>query len=257
MPHSENWFPVVTVSYVLSSLLLPPTSLVASTLVGVALIRRRPRLGWFLIVGSQCGLLALSLPIVASALARTLEPPPVNARDLQRAQAIVIFGGGRDLGSPEWGGESVNQRTLQRVRYGAHLARTTGLPVFVTGGRPDGGVATEGALMRDTLVREFQVPVRWVDSLADTTYENAQMAAKELRPAGIARVVLVTEAIHIPRSQRALESAGLEVIAAPTSYSGQNPFTWYQLVPGVGALRLTYYVLREWVSQGYYILRGG
>lgn len=247
----------MTVSYALSSLVLPPTSLVVATLVGVALVRRSPRLGWALIIGSQCLLLVLSLPVVASALARTLEPPPISDAELRRAQAIVIFGGGRNLGAPEWGGETVSPRTLQRVRYGAYLARKTGLPVFVTGGRPDGGLATEGAMMRDTLVKEFQVPVRWVDTLADTTYENALMAARELRPAGVSRVILVTEAIHIRRSQRALEGAGLEVIAAPTSYAGQDPFTWYLLVPGVGALRLNYFIFREWVSIAYYSARNG
>jgi len=246
----------VTLNYALSNLVLPPISLIAATLLGAVLVKRKPRLGWFLIVGSQLLLLALSLPVVADALARTLEPPPISATELQRAQAIVIFGGGRNLGSPEWGGETINQRTLQRIRYGAHLARRTGLPVFVTGGRPGGGDLTEGAMMRDALVNELQVPVRWVDTLADTTLENAQMAAKELKPDGITRVILVTEAIHIPRSQRALEATGLEVIPAPTAYSGQGSFSLYDLVPTVGSLRSTHFVLREWISQGYYRLRG-
>lgn len=246
----------MTFNYVLSNLVLPPTSLVVATLIGVAVVRRRPRLGWTLIVGSQVLLLALSMPVVADALARTLEPPPVTAADLQRAQAIVIFGGGRNLGSPEWGGETINQRTLQRVRYGAHLARKTGLPVFVTGGRPDGGELTEGAMMRNALANEFQVPVRWVDTLADTTLENAQMAAKELKPDGISRVILVTEAIHIRRSRRALEVAGFEVIPAPTAYAGQGSFSMYDLVPNAGSLRSTHFVLREWISLGYYRLRG-
>jgi uncharacterized SAM-binding protein YcdF (DUF218 family) len=246
----------VTFNYALSDLVLPPTSLVVATLLGVALLRHRRRLGITLIAVSQLALLALSLPIVANALARTLEPPPVNSRQLQGAQAIVILGGGRNRGAPEWGGETVKTFTLQRLRYGARLARETGLPVYVTGGKPDGGEHAEGSLMRDVLVREFNVPVRWIDTDAETTGESAKTAVRDLKPAGISRVALVTDAMHMPRSQRAFMQLGFEVIACPTAYAGQRPFAPSQLVPGVGALYLSHAALREWISQAYYRLRG-
>ena len=81
------------------------------------------------------------------------------------------------------------------------------------------------------------------------------MAARDLLPAGVQRVVLVTDALHMPRSIFAMRSVGFEVIAAPTGYRGQAPFTPYQLVPGIGAMRLSHLALREWVSQAYYRLR--
>lgn len=246
----------MTFNYALSDLVLPPTSLVAATLLGVVLLKRQRALAIALIAASQLLLLALSLPVVANALARTLEPPPVSAELLKGAQAIVILGGGRNRGAPEWGGETVKSYTLQRVRYGARLARETALPVYVTGGKPDGGEHAEGALMRDVLVREFNVPVRWIDTDANTTGENAAMAARDLKPAGISRVALVTDAMHMPRSQRAFEQFGFEVIACPTAYAGQRPFRPSQLVPGVAALHLSSSALREWISQAYYRLRG-
>jgi uncharacterized SAM-binding protein YcdF (DUF218 family) len=246
----------VTFSYALSDLVLPPTALVVTTLVGVGLLKHRRGLAIALIAASQLVLISLSLPIVANALARTLEPAPVRAEQLRRAQAIVILGGGRNRGAPEWGGETVKTFTLQRLRYGARLARETGLPLYVTGGKPDGGEHAEGSLMRDVLVREFNVPVRWVDTDADTTGENAKMAARDLKPAGVSRVALVTDAMHMPRSQHAFVQLGFEVIPCPTAYAGQRPFTPSQLVPGVGALYLSHAALREWISQAYYRLRG-
>ena len=88
-----------------------------------------------------------------------------------------------------------------------------------------------------------------------TTGENAIMAAKELKAAGLSRVALVTDAVHMPRSRQVFESTGLEVIACPTAYAGQRPFAPYQLVPGAAALQLSQGALREWVSRGYYLLR--
>lgn len=246
----------MTLNYALSYLVLPPTSLFAASLLGLLLLKRRRGLAIALIAASQVLLLALSLPVVANALARSLEPPPVSAAQLKGAQAIVILGGGRNRGAPEWGGETLKTTTLQRVRYGARLGRETGLPIYVTGGKPDGGAHAEGSLMRDALVREFNVPVRWVDTDADTTAENAKMAARDLKPAGVRRVALVTDAIHMPRSRRAFEGVGFEVIACPTAFAGQRPFAPTQLVPGVGALQLSHAALREWASQFVYWLRG-
>ena len=45
-------------------------------------------------------------------------------------------------GSPEWGGDTVSPITLQRARYGAWLARRSGLPVLVTGASSGIGEAT-------------------------------------------------------------------------------------------------------------------
>jgi uncharacterized SAM-binding protein YcdF (DUF218 family) len=246
----------VTPSYILSNLVLPPTSLVLLTLVGLLLLKRNRGLAIALIAISQLTLLLLATPAIANALARTLEPAPLTADRLKTAQAIVVLGGGRNRGAPEWGGETVNSFTLQRLRYAARLARESGLPLYVTGGKPDGGEFAEGTLMGEIMSREFAVPVRWIDTAADTTRENALMAARDLKPQRVERVVLVTTALHMPRSQRAFEQSGFAVVPAATDYEGQRPFAPYQLVPGPSALRQSHLALREWISDLYYLVRG-
>ena len=239
----------MTFNYALSSWLLPPTSLIALTLLGVLMLKGRRMAGVTLIVCSQVLLLALSTPVVANALGRSLEPPPVLIEQIKRAQAIVVLGGGRNLGSPEWGGETVNDYTLRRTRYGARLARETGLPVYVSGGKPSGGQLAEGTLMRELMAREFNAPVKWVDAAAETTREQALIVAQDLKAQQIGRIALVTDAVHMPRAQRAFESAGLTVISAPTGYTAQRPFAPYQLIPGPTAMRDSHVALREWASQ--------
>jgi len=239
----------VTFNYALSSLLLPPTSLVALAIIGAFAMKRRRALGLVLVVASQLLLLALSMPVVANSLVGSLEPPPVSIGELKGAQAIVVLGGGRNLGSPEWGGETVNEYTLRRARYGAKLARETALPVYVSGGKPTGGQLAEGTLLRELIAREFNQPVKWVDAAAATTREQALIAAQDLKPHQINRVVLVTDAVHMPRAKRAFELAGLAVVAASTGYTAQRPFASYQLIPNPTALRESHIALREWISQ--------
>ena len=79
---------------------------------------------------------------------------PPDAAAISQAQAIVIVAGGRHRNAPEYGGETVNPLTLERLRYGARLARASGLPILLSGGAPSGGTA-EALLMRDALERDF------------------------------------------------------------------------------------------------------
>jgi uncharacterized SAM-binding protein YcdF (DUF218 family) len=245
----------VSFNYLLSDFVLPPTSLIALTLLGITFIKVRPRLAIGLIASAQLALLALSMPAVASALARTLEPPPLEADQLKQAQAIVVLAGGRNRGALEWGGESVNNTTLERIRYAALLARSSGLPVYVTGGMPGGGRFAEGTLMAGTLTNDYRVAVKWVDNDAATTWENALAAARDLQPAGVQQIALVTTAMHMPRSRASFERVGFSVTAAPAGYRGQRPFAVYQLMPSASALRVSHEALREWVSLAYYRLR--
>ena len=79
----------------LTALALPPTSLLILALFGLWLTRRHPRSGRWLASLAFLGLFVLSLPIVSTALLCSLEAQaPVTARQLARAQTIVVLGGG-------------------------------------------------------------------------------------------------------------------------------------------------------------------
>ena len=237
-----------SLTYLAGAMLVPPTSLILLGLLGLALRRRRPALGSALAALSLGALLALSLPVTASSLMNRLEGPALSGpQGVGNARAIVILAGGTARGAAEWGGETVNLFTLQRVRYGAWLARQSRLPVLITGAAPRDGRPGEAAMMRDLLSQEFGVSPRWVDERARTTAGNAREAAALLQASGVQRVVLVTSAFHMPRAQRAFERAGLQVVAAPTGYFGNSygEFEAADLVPSGEALRVSYLALRE------------
>lgn len=244
-----------TTPYVLGQLALPPTSLLLLGLAGAWLSRRRHVLGPALTIASLLALLALGTTAVAHALVRSLEPPPLDDARRSGAQAIVILAGGRVHGSPEWGGDTVSVSTLRRLRYGALLARETGLPVLLSGGNPDGAVLPEARLMQTALERDFGIAARWIDDRSNNTSQNAELAATMLVPVGIGRVLLVTDAVHMPRAIRVFAKSGLTPIAAPTGYVGWRAFRLQQLVPNAEALRLSNLALREWVAGLWYRLR--
>lgn len=245
-------------TYLVGAVLVPPSSLILLGLFGLLLAIRRRALGLALTTLSLVGLLVLSLPAVAFSLMSRLEGPPLpNSRAVGDAQAIVILAGGVSRGAVDWGGDTISLFTLQRVRYGAWLAKETRLPVLITGAAPrNDGRPGEAAMMRAVLQDEFGVPVKWMDDRARTTAGNAREAAALLRESGIKRVALVTSAFHMPRAQRVFERAGLQVLPARTGYFGYagGRFEWPHLVPNGDALRLSYLALREMAANLLYLV---
>lgn len=232
---------------ILIALILPPTGLLLLTLVGLAVIRRRPRLGRAFAYAGVVMLLVLSVPMVARALLDTLdETPPLDYAQARTAQAIVILGGGVRRNALEYGGDTVGRLTLERVRYGAWVAKRTGLPVLVTGGAPYGG-RTEAELMRAALQDEFGVPVRWVEPASRNTHENAVYSAAILKPAGVTRVVLVGHSFDMARAQAEFAASGLDTVLAPTLLLTRDDDTPVALLlmPSLSALQGSYYALYE------------
>ncbi len=235
-----------TLRLVVTSLLLPPGGPIVLALLGVLVWRRRPGLGRPL---ASLGALTLwlgSLPIVANALVAALGgAQPLDLAAIRQAEAIVILGGGVRAQAPEYGGDTLGRLTLERVRYGARLARQTGLPVLVTGGAPEPGVRTEADLMREALEREFGAPVRWADDRARNTRENAANTARLLAADGKRRIVLVMHGFDVRRATTQFEAAGLEVIAAPTQVPRWDDTEVADWLPNPWALHLTHFALYE------------
>jgi uncharacterized SAM-binding protein YcdF (DUF218 family) len=219
-----------------AALILPPAGPLLLALCGLWLTQARSRHwrsgGLWLATLSLLGLLVLSLPVVGRALMAPLEiHPPVTPMQLRQVQAIVILGGGTYFDAPEYGGDTVGLATLERLRYGARLARTSRLPLLVTGGAPVGG-RPEGELMREVLEGEFGVAVRWVESASQDTTENAALSATMLKAAGVTRIALLSNAWHLPRAIPLFERQGLAVTPAPMAFSTAPPAGWTGFLPG-------------------------
>jgi uncharacterized SAM-binding protein YcdF (DUF218 family) len=212
--------------FFIKSLLMPPGILFILLVLAWWLRRSRPRLSAACFVLGLGGLWLMSLPIMVQQAAHVLErEPALSVEDwpslAQRADAIVILGAGRERGDPAWSGEDqTSGLALERVRYAARLAKASGLPVLTSGGLHYGTPPSEAYIMAQSLQDDFGVTARWQEGASRTTWENAQLSAELLKPLGIKRVVIVTQAWHMPRARWSFERAGLEVVSAPVGFLG-------------------------------------
>lgn len=211
--------------YFVKQLLLPPGILLLLLVLAWWLRRSRPRLAGLCFVLGVGGFWLMSLPVVVQWGAKALEREAPLARDdwatlSQRADAIVVLGSGRERGDLAWGADQPTGVGLERERYAARLAKASGLPILTSGGLHYGTPPTEAKLMADSLHDDFGVAVRWQEGRSRTTQENAQFSAEVLLPEGIKRVVVVTQAWHMPRAVWSFKKAGFEVVPAPVGFLG-------------------------------------
>lgn len=247
---SLEWFIV----NLLADCLLPPMNGILLAGTGWLALRRRPRLARLLIGAGLILLWLQAMPVIGNRLLQTLEGDPLDLAQAQQAQAIVVLGAGRHREAPEYGGDTAGEATLARLRYAAKLHRETGLPLLVTGGKPDGGALSEAETMRRVLVEEFGVPVRWMEGVSINTRENTRLSAELLKRDGITQVLLVTHAWHMPRATRTFTASGLAVLPAPTSFQ-QPSIAPLDFVPQAGGLMSSRLALHEWIGMLWYRLR--
>jgi uncharacterized SAM-binding protein YcdF (DUF218 family) len=199
---------------------------------------------------------------VAAVVAGSLEWwYPIRQSPVGDAEAIVVLSGGvlkHDASLPE---DLPTSDTYVRVSYASWLYRNwRPLPIVASGGLASGRSkpAVLAEVMRRVLV-EQGVPssMIWLENRSHSTYENALYSAELLRGKGIHRIVLVTEAHHMLRSEKAFLRQGLAVVPAPCAYryirftAGLKEF-----VPDPKAIETNEICLHEWLGLFWYRLSG-
>ena len=256
------------ISDFIEHVILPPGGFILLSVLGLMLIQRHRRVGFFM---ASAGLLLMtiaSLPFTANVLLSWLEPetalkekyltsPIDTEQNVKSPQAIVILTAGRRYDTPDFSGDTTNAMGLERIRYGVWLARRTLLPILVSGGLGGKTRPSLAELMKQTIENEYALPVRWVETLSHTTYENAKYSTEMLKADGIESIYLVTHAAHMKRSVMSFEKFGLTVYPAPTAFGSTGPLTngLYSFLPNANALRRTALVFHEWAGMIWYWLR--
>ena len=236
--------------------LLPPLLLVILLTAGLIVRRRLPRLATSLILLATTALYVLSTPWVGGLLLKSLEiSTPVRSADLQTADAIVVLAGGSYHDAAEYGGDTPNSISLERLRYAVRLHRASGLPLLVTGGKPDDGALAEGRLLQQVLLNEYGIAPRWVEDAARTTWDNARLSAPLLKQDSVHHIALVSHAWHLRRAAPLFEAQGLAVIPAGIRFSSIRVDSLLDLLPTPVGLRDSSFALHEWLGILWYKLR--
>jgi len=237
----------------IQTLILPPAGPLLLAAVGLlySQLGRRRTTGTIVTVIGLASLWLLSTPAVSGQLMKWGRQYPVL--DFNRpatAEAIVVLAGGTRRYAPEYNDDAPNEITLQRIAYGARVARETGLPLLVTGGRG------EAPVMREFLVRDFGLTPKWVESAALNTRENAEYSAAIFERDGISSIILVTSSLHMPRAIREFRAQGLIVTPAPVSHYAPPDGLIAKWVPGIAGLRDSRNALYEMMATAVYALQG-
>lgn len=241
--------------------LLPPMLFLFLALLGLGLSLMWKKLGLMVATAGTVALLLCSLPAVATILMSNLQnEPALSDQNLQKSlkdvDALVLLGGGKRSFTAEFNKDTASEFTLERIRYAAWIAKRTGLPLIVSGGKLEKEGRSIAEMMQEILQKEFIVIVDHIEIASRNTYENAQYTAEILKNNSMKKIALVTHAWHMPRARKAFEHFDITVIPAPTAFYGQ-PATLKlsDFIPSANALLYSSFAFREMIGQFWYELR--
>jgi uncharacterized SAM-binding protein YcdF (DUF218 family) len=174
---------------------------------------------------------------ISKLIARALSMPPIVAP----ADAVIVLAGG---GVSRHG--VLSSVSFRRSVHGIVLHREGWAPLLVLSG------GESESRLRATLARRLKVPADAILTVAPgyTTREEAARIDRLLRPRGVRKILLVTDAPHMVRAKALFEQVGFEVLPAPAldgTGSAERPR---------GRLELFLGTLQELVALQYYRLAG-
>ncbi|MFQ4140622.1 YdcF family protein [Chlorogloeopsis sp. ULAP02] len=192
-------------------------------LVALFMLWKRPRIA-AVAIGLALTVLLLSSNVwIASLLVRSLEWQNLPLTEIPNAEAIVVLGGATKSALPPRPGVDLNDRG-DRVIYAAQLYRQQKAPVIIlSGGRIDWQDSINASESQDmaAILTSIGIPPAAIieESESLNTYQNAVNVRKILEARGIRRILLVTSAMHMPRSILIFKRQGIDAIPAPTDYT--------------------------------------
>jgi uncharacterized SAM-binding protein YcdF (DUF218 family) len=238
-------------------------------LVALVTLWKRPRWAAAAIALGLIVLLAGSNAWVSRSLVRSLEWQNIPPTELPNAEAIVILGGATKPASPPRPSIDLSEEG-DRVLYGAQLYQQKKAPlIIVAGGRIDwrGSGPSESTDMA-AILSQVGVPTEAIleEPNSLNTYENAVNVRKILDARDIRRVLLVTSAMHMPRSLLIFKRQGIAAIPAPTDFlvseselqemQNSPQATLLNLLPDTERLYHFTRALKEYIGLVVYRLRG-
>lgn len=186
--------------------------------------------------------------------------PPISHSQVKKVDAIVVLGG------------MINNLSLynNRIELGDSADRLTdaillykknkAAKIIITGGsgilfyqkNPESFQAKK-FLMAMGIAEESIL----IETESRNTAENAIYTAKILNQKQWKKIILITSAFHMKRSEALFRKQGLAVLPFPTDYRSLKPeFSWDALIPSTGALDTSTIAIKEWMGIIAYKIKG-
>lgn len=208
---------------------------------------------------------------VSMSLARSLEWRNLPPEIVPTADAILVLGGSTEPMLYPRSTVEVNSAG-DRVLYAADLFNQKKAPfILLSGGRISwlGEQSSSPAEDMKEILLRFGIPSEklWLQTESRNTQEDALYSLKILKEKNVKHILLVTSAMHMPRSLLLFKNSGIEITPAPTDYTVTrqgwdellhpdiNSFV-INLIPNASSLSLTTTVLKEYIGMIVYQFDG-
>jgi uncharacterized SAM-binding protein YcdF (DUF218 family) len=246
---------------ILKSLAQPYTAACLLTLLALAYAwyrRREARRALGLALLPFLAVFAMSLPLVAGAILAPLERahPPLGEWPGDREVVVVLAGGIRPPNAARGAADPDEDSALRGLHGLALYRRKKACRLVLSGGAgdPDRTEWTCARVLGDFLVQAGAAEADLLlEGRSRNTHENALYCRELLRAHGVDRVVLVTDAAHMPRAVGCFRKQGFDVVAAPCNFrrwahsSPLGPF-----VPEPRSAHASRLGLYEWAGLAWY-----
>ena len=252
-------------------LLVYPLALSWMLIFIVVILRGRPRFKKGILIAVLALLFIFSNSWVANSLQRAVEQQYLPPASLSPADAIVVLGGGTESAAPPRTSVEVNGAG-DRVIAGVRLYREAAAPYVVLSGGNITWVSSRPSTPASEMAELMEFMGVPADALvlqgeSQNTHEDAVYSAELLKERQAKTIILVTSALHMPRSVALFEKQGFEVIPYPVDY-GVTDYEWndlwhgdfgarlLNLIPSVGNLSTSTGVMKELIGRWVYGLQG-
>jgi uncharacterized SAM-binding protein YcdF (DUF218 family) len=201
------------------------------------------------------------LPLAAIFVAPLENRFPLPRGDMAPPTGIIVLGGGTDEYIEDARGQVTLNDAGERLTTGAALARRFPQARLVfTGGSAsfvDSGLSEANSARR--FWTELGVPQEHAtyEGRSRNTYENAIFTRDLVQPKPGETWLLVTSAMHMPRSMGIFRKAGFTVVAYPTDYRTLGDARdWRPLLDASRSMRNLDTSVHEWIGLVSYWLTG-
>lgn len=224
-----------------------------------------------LIISSLLIIIITGNRYIANTLARTLEWKYDTFSSAEDVDVIVVLGGGTEPMVEPRPMTEVNGAG-DRVLYAAKLYQQyPNAMLLLSGGDIDFLAQSTGTPAKDMseILLLMGIPESSIilQDQSQNTYEDALYSCELIKEAGYENIVLVTSAMHMPRSVMLFEKQGCQVIPAPTDFSITTT-SWEKmwqptdeefiinLVPSYSNLSSVTKTMKEYLGMLAYRLKG-
>lgn len=248
----------------LVSLIVPQNLALSLLIVGFLFyVIRWRRLGFLAMLSGVCWLVAWSLPMTSIKAGSYLEQQYAIASydEVPKADAIVVLGGNTAGNRVNWFSESASEGAVhRRIDTAAALYQKEKAPLIIVSGGANEGDISEARGMEHNL-RNLGVPAEAIirEDHSTTTRENAIYTQRIIQARDIDSVLVVTSALHMPRSMGVFERLDINAeavqnppqITVPADDASFNP--WF---PNLRALAASRSIIKEYLGYWVYQFRG-